>query len=110
MSLMSLRSLPSKDTRQQTNDRQPPHENLDALRAAVGALPAIGMKRDEKDATREGRSLLRPNTALDTRDTRVPVRPPSLATRLKRLSHLLAKGLITAEEHAATRARILAET
>ena len=32
-----------------------------------------------------------------------------LASRLKRLSQLLAKGLITAEEHAATSAWILAE-
>ena len=69
--------------------------------------------RDEKDTTREGRSLLRPNTMSNTppatHEARTPVRPPSLASRLKRLSQLLAKGLITAEEHAATRARILAE-
>ena len=53
---------------------------------------------------REGRALSRP-----LREGRAPARPPSLSSRLKRLSQLLTKGLITAEEHAATRARILAE-
>ena len=56
-----------------------------------------------------GSRVPRDRMVTDTRDTRVPVRPPSLASRLKCLSQLLAKGLITAEEHAATRARILAE-
>ena len=92
------------------------HENLDSLRAAVGAIPAIGMKRDEnailvgasvpRDRTssvpREGRVPTRPNTPS-------PTRPPSLASRLKRLSQLLAKGLVTDDEYAAQRTRILNE-
>ena len=56
-----------------------------------------------------GSCVPRDRTAIDPREGRTPVRPPSLASRLKRLSQLLAKGLITAEEHATTRARILAE-
>ena len=76
----------------------------------VGA--SVPLARTTTDP-REGRSLLRPdtpsNTTSSSHDTRVSPRPLSLATRLKRLSQLLTKGLITAEEHAATRARILAE-
>ena len=53
---------------------------------------------------REGRALSRP-----LREGRVPMRPLSIAARLKRLSQLLAKGLIAEEEFQSHRTRILGE-
>jgi len=85
------------------------HENLDALRKAVDAIPAVGGgdegigKREEvreENATGGSQS---PATA-----TGGP-RPLSVAARLKRLSQLLAKGLLSDEEYAAQRIRIINE-
>jgi len=86
------------------------HENEAALRRAVEAMPEIGkgVRRAEGEAARKS-PLPLARMVTNTRDDRASTRPPSLASRLKRLSQLLAKGLITAEEHTATRARILAE-
>lgn len=72
------------------------HENLDALRAAVAAIPAIGKG--------EG-SVCCERGTVETRESR----PLPVALRLKRLTQLLTEGLISNEEHAAIRARILAE-
>ena len=72
------------------------HENLDALRAAVTAIPALG---------KGGANACREQESAELRGAR----PLSVAFRLKRLTQLLAQGLISNEEHAATRARILAE-
>ena len=100
------------------------HENLDSLRAAVASIPEVGNRRDGewgmRDEKREGNrewvmgnaSLVgsrvpRDRAAIDPREGLAPARPPSLASRLKRLSQLLAKGLVTDDEYAAQRTRIL---
>ena len=72
------------------------HENEAVLRKAVEAIPAIGTDSETRDEgiQREGRS---------------PLRPPSVASRLKRLSQLLAEGLVSEDEYTAQRTRILNE-
>lgn len=72
------------------------HENEAVLRKAVEAIPAIGADSETRDEgmQREGRS---------------PLRPPSVASRLKRLSQLLATGLISEDEYTVQRTRILNE-
>ena len=72
------------------------HENEAVLRKAVEAIPAIGTDSETRDEgmQREGRS---------------PLRPPSVASRLKRLSQLLAEGLVSEDEYTVQRTRILNE-
>ncbi len=77
------------------------HENEAVLRQAVDAIPAFGAKGVCKPAVAHyavGADIL----AHASRREDVPA-------RLRRLSHLLAKGLISEAEYAATRQRILAE-
>ena len=82
------------------------HANEAVLRQAVDASAAIGTalgKREEGKGKRgdEGRSPLSvPHS---------PARCGSIPARLARLARLLAKELISEDEYAATRARILAE-
>ena len=71
------------------------HENEDALRQAVAAIPAIG---NGEWGTGKGEW-----------GTGKEVRCESVAVRLRRLERLFAKGLITEAEHAAARQRILDE-
>ena len=70
------------------------HENEDALRRAVDAIPAIGAPAEPVA-----------QTAAQTAATR----PTTPARRLKALKRLLAQGLVSETEYAAARARILAE-
>ena len=65
------------------------HENEDALRRAVEAIPAIGAPAAQTVAA--------------------PARPTTPAQRLKALKRLLAQGLVNETEYAAVRSRILAE-
>ena len=97
------------------------HENETVLRQAVAAIPAIGERRDEKragngewvmgngDASLVGASVPLARMVTDSREGRVPIRPLSIAARLKRLSQLLAKGLLSEEEFQSHRTRILGE-
>ena len=72
------------------------HENEDVLRQAVAAIPAIGVGGGTGTATNE--SCFRGNALLD-----------GVPARLRRLDSYLAQGLITDDERATQRARILAE-
>ena len=94
------------------------HENLDALRKAVDAIPAVGggdEGRGKREEVREendagGSRLSRPPGGSQSSATATGgARPLSVAARLKRLSQLLAKGLLTDEEYAAQRIRIINE-
>lgn len=82
------------------------HENEGALRAAVEAIPAIGAQRMGDGVSASVSHL--PHTTF-------PSLPASRAdgmgipARLKRIDRLFAKGMITQEEHAAARLRILKE-
>jgi integrase len=67
------------------------HENLDALRSAVAAIPMIGCRGTHLRQCCNGET------------------PHSIASRLKHLAQLLANGLITKEEHDIQRNRILGE-
>ncbi len=100
------------------------HENLDALRSAVAAIPVIGKReegkgkrgdegwgmRDEKSGTEVFDKI---DGAADSSSSLSPL-PSSLkrggiAARLHRLDRIFARNLITEEEFKAARARILAE-
>ncbi len=100
------------------------HENLDALRSAVAAIPVIGKReegkgkrgdegwgmRDEKRGTEVFDKI---DGATDSSSSLSPL-PSSLkrggiAARLHRLDRFFARNLITEEEFKAARARILAE-
>ena len=78
------------------------HENEDVLRQAVAAIPAIG----ERSGMGTGSSD-RINKIDRIKGERG--RSGSVPARLKRLDKYLAQGLITQDEYAAQRARILAE-
>ncbi|MBQ9366354.1 MAG: tyrosine-type recombinase/integrase [Victivallales bacterium] len=96
------------------------HENLDALRRAVEAIPAVGHgewgtgngdgKGKREDVAVGGSQ----SSATDASSSPIP-HPPSPArrgsvpARLARLARYFAKGLLSKEEYAATRTRILAE-
>lgn len=79
------------------------HENEDALRAAVAAIPSMG-------ALRSGRVPV-----IARREGNMQSHSPSLAPsqtiekRLKQLEKLYKKRLVTEEEYNSTRARILSE-
>ena len=77
------------------------HENEEILRQAVAAIPAIGEKgiRNEVGMGKgEARGIKQSNNSKG-----------NVPARLKRLDKYLAQGLITQDEHAVQRARILAE-
>ena len=78
------------------------HENEDVLRQAVAAIPAIG--KGEVFSDRINRIDRIKNDGAEKRG-----RSANVPARLKRLDKYLVQGLITEEEHAAQRARILAE-
>jgi integrase len=89
------------------------HENEDALRRAVEAVPSL----EEIGKREEGRGK-RGDGVLDTSFTeftesgkreRSLKRPRSVELRLKQLANLIAKGLITQDEHDTQRERILNE-
>ncbi len=79
------------------------HESEDALRQAVAAIPAFGAGATSAAHTQAQSENPQPPVSS------APARRESLPMRLKRLSHLLSQGLISEEEHASQRARILAE-
>ena len=78
------------------------HENEDALRQAVAAIPAIGMREEFLDRINKIDRIKNDGAEKRKRSASVPA-------RLNRLDKYLAQGLITQDEHAAQRARILAE-
>ena len=83
------------------------HENEDVLRQAVAAIPAIGsLSTRSTCSTRLSPAPATHNSQLITHNSK---RGASVPARLKRLDKYLVQGLITEEEHAAQRARILAE-
>lgn len=79
------------------------HENEGVLRQAVEAIPAIGA--DAACAPAVARSP----SGADNLSRRRPARREGVPARLKRLERYRAQGLVTEEEYAATRAKILAE-
>lgn len=76
------------------------HENEDALRAAVNAIPSL----EEIGKREKGYSL--PSSTLPLPSS--PKRCESIAFRLRRIDRYFAKGIITPEEYAAQRAAIIA--
>lgn len=96
------------------------HENLDALRRAVEAIPAVGHgewgtgKGDGKGKREDVAVGGSQSSATEASSPPIP-HPPSPArrgsvpARLARLARYFAKGLLSQEEYAATRTRILAE-
>ena len=77
------------------------HENEEILRQAVAAIPAIGEMRIGNEVGMkkgEARGIKQSNNSKG-----------NVPARLKRLDKYLAQGLITQDEHAVQRARILAE-
>ena len=102
------------------------HENEENLRKAVAAIPVLGergMGNGERGtgngewspspdaSTGRARSPSAPQSSdATTGRARSPSAPPSpIPTRLRRLANLLKQGLITEEEHAIQRTRILNE-
>ena len=78
------------------------HENEEVLRQAVAAIPAIGMREEFLDRINKIDRIKNDGAEKRKRSASVPA-------RLNRLDKYLAQGLITQDEHAAQRARILAE-
>ena len=86
------------------------HENEDALRRAVDAIPAIGAPAEPVAQTAplpEHPRCGRPSVGGYSQTA--ATRPTTPARRLKALKRLLAQGLVSETEYAAARARILAE-
>ena len=80
------------------------HENEEALRQAVAAIPAIGKSAAcAPAAVRDAPATAASSPASGTSH------PESVPVRLRRLDRYLAKGLITEAEHAEARRRILHE-
>ena len=79
------------------------HENEEALRQAVAAIPVIGT-----DATRAP-AVARAAPVATTPLASTSSRTEAIPARLRRLERLFVKGLISEAEHAATRQRILDE-
>ena len=91
------------------------HENLDALRAAVTAIPAIGGTGSWELGTAgnaaggsQSHSPL-PALASAALAKEVPHSPLPIPKRLKRLDRMFSKGLLTEDEFRTHRARILSE-
>jgi len=78
------------------------HENLDALRSAVASIPVIG------EPSPVPRSPF-PDPRSPLPVTRSPARRSSIPVRLARLEQYRTQGLVTEDEYAATRAKILSE-
>ena len=79
------------------------HENEEALRQAVAAIPAIGTGAVRTPAA------ARVTPLATTPPASTASRTEAIPARLRRLERLFAKGLISEAEHAATRQRILGE-
>ena len=79
------------------------HENEDVLRQAVAAIPAIGTGAAAVPP------VALPSLGTTVTPPRAVPRQGGVPARLKRLDKYLAQGLITQDEYAAQRARILAE-
>ncbi len=79
------------------------HESEDALRQAVAAIPALGTRASTKPPVGLTTPIPHPSSPIPT------PRRESVPVRLRRLARLLSQGLISEDEHAAQRARILAE-
>ena len=79
------------------------HESEDALRQAVAAIPALGTGASTKPPVGLTTPIPHPSSPIPT------PRRESVPVRLRRLARLLSQGLISEDEHAAQRARILAE-
>ena len=83
------------------------HENEEVLRQAVAAIPTIGsLSTRSTCSTRLPAAPATPNSQLTTHNSK---RGASVPARLKRLDKYLTQGLITKEEHAFQRTRILGE-
>lgn len=79
------------------------HENEDVLRQAVSAIPSFGAG---------GACVLhvvQPASGATNAPLGAPSRREGVSARLRRLDRLFAQKLVTEEEYATTRARILAE-
>lgn len=79
------------------------HENEEALRKAVAAIPTIGTGAASTPV------VARPVAEGGSSASASPTHPGNVPARLKRLDKYFAKGVVTQEEYAAQRARILAE-
>ena len=79
------------------------HENEEVLRQAVAAIPAIGTGAAAVPP------VALPSLGTTVTPPRAVPRQGGVPARLKRLDKYLAQGLITQDEYAAQRARILAE-
>ena len=91
------------------------HENIDALRSAVASIPVIG---ERVTGNGKGGERVTGNGKGGERVTGngeryslfpLPARRGSVPARLARLERYRAQGLVTEEEYAATRAKILSE-
>lgn len=71
------------------------HENVDALRQAVAAIPIIGVESEKIE------NVLNVSEAVQHGD--------SIESRLKKLILLADEGLISSEEFSSLRARVLSE-
>ena len=89
------------------------HENEDALRRAVEAVPSLEVigKRGERNGAGAARTPLVAQAASEAANDppRASARREGVPARLKRLERYFSKGLLTQEEYTAARARILAE-
>ena len=79
------------------------HENEEALRQAVAAIPAIGTDAASTPAVARAAPEAATPPAMTTSRTE------AIPARLRRLERLFAKGLISESEHTTTRQRILDE-
>lgn len=79
------------------------HENEEALRKAVSAIPTIGTGAASVSV------VARPVARGGDSASASPTRLGSVPARLKRLDKYFVKGVVTQEEYSAQRARILAE-
>ena len=82
------------------------HENLDALRSAVASIPVIGERSGMGTGSADRINKI---DRIKSDGAEKRGRSASVPTRLRRLDKYLAQGLITQDEHAVQRARILAE-
>ncbi len=79
------------------------HENEEALRAAVEAIPSLDALRAGTKSVGGARAITQRPTAAASTQSLTPEQ------RLRQLEKLRNKGLVTEEEYAATRQRILSE-
>ncbi len=74
------------------------HENEEMLRQAVAAIPSLDDLKGSKSGSKPSNSILQPPRSAQT-----------VEQRLRQLEKLKRKSLISEEEYASTRSRILAE-